>query len=84
MRPYAQDSRECAEIARHQAFRDLGGLPRTRTFRRHSTFRSHSIFLHPHDRESQGELEFRYRRICMLARGYELVPLDEDPDANQE
>ena len=74
---YEQDSLECAEIAQHQAFRDRS------TFETRTRFRG-SV----HDRRrfttfdtfaaSPGELEFRYRRLCMLSRGYELAPLDND------
>lgn len=71
----ARDSAQCAEIAQHQAFRD------------HAVAESH-FALAPghlgrrqrfHGRDLHGslaELQHRYRRICMVARGYELVPLD--------
>ncbi len=61
-----RDLTECAEIARHQAFRDIPIMG----------FR---FAFHPrgHHRDpSLGELEHRYRRVCMLARGYQLAPLD--------
>ena len=63
---------ECAEIARHQAFRDIG---RFDTFhpRRHHRGR----FFHRHHGPGLWELEHRYRRVCMLARGYQLAPLDD-------
>ncbi len=67
-----RDLTECAEIARHQAFRDIPIMG----------FRFDS--LHPRDRLihsyhglSLGELEHRYRRVCMLARGYQLAPIDD-------
>ena len=72
---FAQDSEDCAEIARHQAFRDISVF---------DTRVRHDRFLH-HGRRSSSlrgfqpslsELEFRYRRLCMTARGYELAPLD--------
>ncbi len=72
-----RDLTECAEIARHQAFRDIPIMG----------FRFDS--LHPRDRlfhryhgPSLGELEHRYRRVCMLARGYQFAPLDS-AQANQ-
>ena len=68
----ARELSECAEIARHQAFRDIPIMG----------FRFDS--LHPRDRlfhsyygPSLGELEHRYRRVCMLARGYQFAPLDD-------
>ncbi len=68
----ARELSECAEIARHQAFRDIPIMG----------FRFDS--LHPRDRlihsyhgPSLSELEHRYRRVCMLARGYQLAPLDD-------
>jgi hypothetical protein len=74
---YAKDSQDCVEIARHQAFRDQTVFDTQ--WRSTTTFR--------HDRRNwnfQGfgptlpDLEFRYRRLCMISRGYELVPLDAE------
>ena len=66
-----RDLTECAEIARHEAFRDFRFDPlppwphhRSRLFHRY------------HGRSLSG-LKYRYRRICMLARGYQLAPLDD-------
>ena len=81
---YRQDLADCAEIARHQAFRDAGTLG----------FRDRHRFSAPHSRRffsfgfddfgpSSAELEFRYRRICMTARGYELVPLEEEGEEGE-
>ena len=74
---YEQDSLECAEIAQHQAFRDYTIFETRTRFRgtiderrRFSTFDTFVL--------SPGELEFRYRRLCMLSRGYELAPLDKN------
>ena len=72
----ATDQVECAEIAREQAFLDnnrdrlRAQAADTGRYRRasgefHATFPSFT------------ELQRRYRRICMLARGYELAPLEE-------
>ena len=73
---YVQDSQDCAEIARHQAFRDSNVFESRsrlrRSFRydrRFSSFDSIGV--------SSSELEFRYRRLCMVSRGYELAPLDD-------
>ncbi len=71
----ARDSAQCAEIAQHHAFRDHAvaesrfALARGHLSRRE---RIHGRDLH----SSLAELRHRHRRICMLARGYELVPLD--------
>lgn len=78
---YVADSEACAEIARHQAFRDFSVFKSRARFsrsyrydRRYSTFRDFG--------PSLSELEFRYRRLCMTSRGYELVPLDEAEDGD--
>ncbi len=74
---YAQDSQDCAEIARHQAFRDQAVFE-TR-FRHDPSFRHDSRFWTFHDfGPTMPELEFRYKRICMLSRGYELAPLEPE------
>ena len=71
-----QDLNDCTEIARHQAFRDqpslefqlgLGYGPVHRRDR--SLFARH--------RPSYAEVQHRYRRVCMIARGYELAPLED-------
>lgn len=77
---YARDSEDCAEIARHQAFRDYSVFQtqwQSTVARRHD--RRYSVYqgLGP---PSYGDLEFRYRRICMLSKGYELVPLTSDDE----
>ena len=77
---YQQDTQECVEIARHQAFRDYSVFETRGRFdrgfdnhRRFDTFDTMVL--------SPGELEFRYRRLCMLSRGYEIAPL-EDADGD--
>jgi hypothetical protein len=71
---YAQDSQDCAEIARHQAFRDQA-VYETR-FRHDPAFRHDDRFWSLQDfGPTMPELQFRYQRICMLSRGYELAPL---------
>ncbi len=74
---YEQDSLECADIAQPQAFRDYTIFETRTRFRgsvndrrRFTTFDTTVL--------SPGELEFRYRRLCMLSRGYELAPLDKN------
>lgn len=74
---YARDSQDCAEIARQQAFRDYSVFQtqwQSSVARRHDgrvwTFQE----VGP---PSYGNLEFRYRRLCMLSKGYELAPLDK-------
>ncbi len=65
---------ECAEIARRQAFMEF------RFDAPHHRLHHHDRLLHRYHGPSLGELEHRYRRVCMLARGYQLAPLD-DPAA---
>ncbi len=66
-----RDRTECAEIARHQAFMDFRFDPLPpRLHHRGRLF-------HRYYGRSLGELEHRYRRVCMLARGYQLAPLDD-------
>jgi len=72
----AADLAECAEIAAHQAFRDLTFYDRRATLDRFDDLgrrRALGADFGP----SQGELEHRYARICMLSRGYELQAQDE-------
>ncbi len=73
---YQQDSLECAEIAQHQAFRDYS-IFETRTRFRGSVHDRRRFSTFDTTVQSPGELEFRYRRLCMLSRGYELAPLED-------
>ncbi len=68
-----QDLTNCTEIARDQAFRDLPALE----FRLELNVPAHrrDRFLAGRHRPSSAELAHRYRRVCMLARGYELAPV---------
>ena len=68
----ARELSECAEIARHQAFRDIPIMG----FRFGSLHHRDRLF-HRYHGPSLGELEHRYRRVCMLARGYQFAPLDD-------
>ncbi len=73
---FARDSRECADIAGQQAFRDYArdfGHPLARNRDLHGR----TTFLPSLSHPSSAELEHRYRRVCMLARGYEFVPVPE-------
>ena len=63
----ARELSECAEIARHEAFRDID---RSRLHHR-------AQFFPRHHGPGLGKLERGYRRVCMLARGYQLAPLDD-------
>ena len=76
---YEQDSLECADIAQHQAFRDFT-IFETRTRFRGSVHDRRRFNTFDTTVLSPGELEFRYRRLCMLSRGYELAPLDESEE----
>ncbi len=63
-----QNLSECADIARQQSFRDIAIMD----------FRFDALHPRLHQRSLVlWELEHRYRRVCMLARGYQLAPLDD-------
>ncbi len=71
-----RDLAECAEIASHQAFRDIAIMDfRFDSF--HPRLHHRDRLFHRYHGPSLGELEHRYRRVCMLARGYQLAPLDD-------
>lgn len=81
---FVRDSQECAEIARRQAFHDYASS-RWRFTRR--PLHSHpegmfSTFDDPHF--SMTSLEWDYRRVCMLSRGYVLAPLEDDEGGEEE
>ncbi len=62
---------ECAEIARRQAFMDFQfDAP-------HPRLHHSGRLFHRYHFRSLGELKRRYRRVCMLARGYQFAPLDD-------
>ncbi len=71
-----RDLAECAEIASHQAFRDIAIMD-FRFDTLHPRMHQRDRFLHGHHGSSLGELEHRYRRVCMLARGYQLAPISD-------
>ncbi len=62
---------ECAEIARRQALMDF------QFDASHPRLHHRDRLLHRYHGPSLGELEHRYRRVCMLARGYQFAPLDD-------
>ncbi len=71
-----RDLSECAEIARHEAFRDIEAAD----FRfgvLHPRLHHRDRFLHADVSQSLSELRHRYQRVCMLARGYRLSPIDD-------
>ena len=80
---YAQDSQDCAEIAQHQAFRDFSIIESRSRTRRTFNDRNRITTLDTFAL-SPGELEFRYRRVCMISRGYELAPLDDQGEAEAD
>jgi hypothetical protein len=73
---FATDQRECAEIARREAFadnnRDRMRAQATSTSRRTDAARDLYGTI-----PSLAELQSRYYHICMLARGYQRTPLEE-------
>jgi hypothetical protein len=66
-----RDLTECAEIARHEAFMDFRFDPFP------PRLHHHGRFFDRHHGRSLGELKHRYRRVCMVARGYQFAPLDD-------
>ena len=73
------DTAECAEIARREAKRDRWFkrsymATRSTRYRRGSGYGGYG-----NARPTLTELEFRYRYDCMADRGYDLVPLDDEP-----
>ena len=72
----ATDQVECAEIAREQAFLD-NTRDRLRAETAYATRRRQPALDLYGTIPSFTDLQRRYRRICMLARGYELAPLEE-------
>ena len=76
------DQAECAAIARENAFLD-NSRDRLRAEAAYSG-RRRDAALYPYGTfPSFGELQNRYYRICMQARGYRLVPLEEGEEQNQ-
>ena len=71
-----QDLSDCTEIARHQAFRDQPSLEFQLGLGYGLAHRRDRFAFPPH-RPSYGELQHRYRRACMIARGYEPAPLED-------
>ena len=69
-----QDLTNCTELARHQAFRDLP-IVRFRPELGYGLIRRRDPFLVGRHRPNLAELQHRYRRVCILARGYQLAPL---------
>ena len=67
---------ECAEIARHEAFRDIPSMD-IRFDAVYPRLHHRDRLIHRYHGPSLGELEHRYRRVCMLARGYQFAPLDD-------
>ena len=71
-----QDLTDCTEIARHQAFRDQPSLQFQLGLGYGLAHRRDRFAFPPH-RPSYAELQHRYRRVCMVARGYELALLED-------
>ena len=71
-----QDLTECTDIARHRAFRDQPTLQFHLGLSYGSVHHGHR---HPFARHqsSYAEVQHRYRRVCMVSRGYELAPLQD-------
>ena len=71
-----QDLTDCTEIARHQAFRDQPSFEFGLRLG-YGSFNRGDRFMSGRYRSSSAELQHRYRRVCMIARGYELTPLED-------
>jgi hypothetical protein len=78
----ATDQLECVGIARQQAFFD-NKSDRLRAEAAYGLWRRQAAWDFYGVIPSLAELERRYRRVCMLARGYELAPLDEKGERNR-
>jgi len=76
------DELECVGIARQQAFID-NKSDRLRAEAAYGPWRWQTAWDFYGVIPSLAELERRYRRVCMLARGYELVPLEEEGERNR-
>lgn len=72
----SRDLSECTEIAMHEAFRDFEASD-FRFAILHPRVNDRDRFLHADIGHSPSELQHRYQRVCMLARGYRLSPIDE-------
>ncbi len=72
----AQDLSGCADIARQQAFRDIAIMD-FRFDALHPRLHHRDRLLYRGHGQSSLELARRYRRVCMLARGYQFAPLDD-------
>ena len=78
----AADELECVGIARQQAFLD-NNRDRLRAEAAYGTWRWQAARDYYPIIPSRVDLEQRYRRVCMLARGYELAPLEEEGEQNR-
>jgi len=76
------DELECVGIARQQAFLDYNS-GRLRFEAAYAPWRWQAAPGYYGAIPSRAELERRYRRVCMLARGYEVVPLEEEGEQNR-
>ena len=74
---YALDSQECEEIARQQAFREYSRLQTQRRMYRPLPHQEDRYGYYQRPGPSLSQLESDYRRECMIAHGYELVPLED-------
>ncbi len=71
-----QDLSDCTDIARHQSFRDIPALEFGLRLGYGPVHRRDRSLFARH-RPSYAEVQHRYRRVCMIARGYELDPLED-------
>ncbi len=71
-----QDLTDCTEIARHHSFRDTSSFEFGLRLG-YGSFNRGDRFMSGRYHSSSAELQHRYRRVCMIARGYELAPLED-------
>ncbi len=72
----ARDLSECAEIAKQQAYQDIAAVDFGFEALHPPPYHRDRL-LHGDHGHSYSELKRRYRRFCMLARGYQFAPRDD-------
>ena len=71
-----RDLSECAEIATHKAIREIE-IADFRLATRHPRLHHRNQIFHGYIGLGLSELQHRYRRVCMPARGYRLSPIED-------
>ncbi len=71
-----RDLSECAEIATHEAYREIE-VADFRLAIHHPRLHHRNQIFHGDTGLGLGEMQHRYRRVCMLTRGYRLSPIED-------